>query len=364
MVIADRFGPEDGRSARHVARDVATGWLEAAPHDVVEQHAISDGSAGFIDAVSAIAHETAPVVIDGPYRGPADGGGSVPAQIALAGETAYIEVAHVVGRHLVPDGMDDETSLQATSAGVGELLLAARDTGARRIVVGVGIDVACHDGGRGLLQALGAGPDLEALPQVCADWSGTSLVLATASQMPLTGFHGASAALASEHGVSPQISQRMEGLIGGYTERVDAALGGRRSPDLLTGAPRRREREPGAGAGGGVGYALQILGAQTVPGAAALLNELDVPSRLAGSLVVMVTQRYDWHSVAAGAVAETARAALEAAAPTVLLAEEVLVGRREGMSLGISGAYALRADETLSAIGARIARTWSPSPRQ
>ncbi len=78
---------------------------------------------------------------------------------------------------------------------------------------------------------------------------------------------------------------------------------------------------------------------------------------------MLVTQRYDWHSIASGVVADTARIALDAACPAVLLAEEVLVGRREGMSLGISGSYALRAGETMSHMGARVARTWSPPPR-
>ncbi len=362
-VVADRFGPGDGRSARQMASDVAQGWRMAAPHDEVESFGLSDGSAGFVDAVSALADETSPVVIDGPFRGVGGESEPVPAQIVLVGETAYIEAAHVVGRHLVPDEMDLDDSFGASSAGVGELLAAARATGARRIVVGVGIDVACHDGGRGLLEALGAGPHLEALPEVCRDWSGHTLVLATASSIPLTGFHGASAALASEHAVSAQFSQKMESEMGAYTETVDAALGGVRSPDLLTGTARRRERESGAGVGGGLGYALQILGAQTTPGAALLLEDLDVESRLRGALVVLVAQRYDWHSIGSGVVADTARAALGAACPTVLLAEEVLVGRREGMSLGISGSYALRAAETMSQLSARVAKTWSPSPR-
>lgn len=363
VVVADRFGPGDGHSARQMASEVAQGWSSGAPHDQVESFALSDGSAGFVDAVSARADETSPVVIDGPFRGAGAASEPVPAQIALAGETAYIEAAHVVGRHLVPPELDLAGSFGASSAGVGELLTAARATGARRIVVGVGIDVACHDGGRGLLEALGAGPRLEALPQVCRDWSGHTLVLATASSMPLTGFHGASAALASEHGVSPRVSQQMEGEMGAYTEIVDAALGGVRSPDLLTGAARRRERESGAGVGGGLGYALQILGAQTTPGASLLLEDLDIESRLSGALIVLVTQRYDWHSIGSGVVADTARAALGAACPTVLLAEEVLVGRREGMSLGISGSYALRAAETMPQLSARVARTWSPPPR-
>ncbi len=363
VVIADRFGPGPELSARAIANDISGGWLATASHDSVEAIALSDGSAGFVDALADVVTHSDPVVISGPFRNGLADTGPVPAQIALVGQTAYVEAAHVLGYHLAAPDLPVSDVLSASSAGLGELLIAARNTGARRIVVGVGLDLACHDGGRGLLVALGAGEQLENLPAVCDEWADASLVLATASQMPLTGFHGASAALTSERSVPAEVSQGYESLIGRFTERVDAALGGPASPDLLTGAPRRRERVPGAGVGGGVGYALQILGARTVPGSAFLLEELDVTSRLRGSLVVIATARYDWHCVAEGVVADAAKAALAAAAPTVLLAQEVLVGRREGMSLGISGSYAARAGESMSDVGARVARTWSPPPR-
>lgn len=363
VVIADRFGPGPESSARAVASDICAGWLASAAHDSVEAIALSDGSAGFVDALKDVVTHTEPVVIGGPFcEGVADTG-PAPAQIALVGHTAYIEAAHVLGRHLCPADTPPLDVLSASSARLGDLLIAARGTGARRIVVGVGLDLACHDGGRGLLVALGAGEHLENLPAVRDDWASMSLVLASASLMPLTGFHGASAALTSEQGIAAEVSQGYESLIGRFTERVDAALGGPASADLLTGAPRRRERVPGAGVGGGVGYALQILGARTVPGSAFLLEELNVTSRLMGALVVIATATYDWHCVAEGVVADAAKAALTAASPTVLLAREVLVGRREGMSLGISGSYAARAGEGMREVGARVARTWSPPPR-
>lgn len=362
VVVADRFGPGAELSAQAIAADICAGWLSTAAHDSVEAIALSDGSAGFVDALADVVSHTEPVVINGPFSEGLAHSGPVPAQIGLVGQTAYVEAAHVLGMHLAPSDAPLAEVLSASSAGLGDLMSAARDTGARRIVVGVGLDLACHDGGRGLLLALGAGEHLENLRAVQQEWAHVSLVLASASQMPLTGFHGASAALTSERGVPPEVSQDYESAIGRFTERVDAALGLPASPDLLTGATRRREREPGAGVGGGVGYALQILGARTVPGSAFLLEELNVMSRLMGTLVVIATARYDWHCVAEGVVADAAKAALASASPTVLLAREVLVGRREGMSLGISGSYAARSGESMRDLGARVARTWSPPP--
>ncbi len=359
VIVADRFGEQLG--APTVAQAVAEGWCRQAPHDDVEAHPLSDGGAGFLDALTVLLGvSTVPVVVDGPS------GGEVPAQIALresadeAGVgTAYLDSSHAAGRHLV-----DEAALahpdRLSSAGVGQLLLAAREQDVGRIVLGVG-DLACHDAGRGLLQALGAGANLARLPDVVQEWRGVSLVLALATQAPLTGFHGASAALGTEHGLEATKTQELEGLFGQLTERVDRVLP---SPkDLLTGLRRRPEREPGAGTGGGVGYAVQLLGARTAPGAQLLLDETGLRHRLPGALVVLATARYDGRTVHDGVVAEVATAALEAAAPTVVLAEQVLVGRREGMSLGVSGSYGLRAGEDLGDLAARVARTWSPPPR-
>lgn len=354
VIVADRFGAELGAAA--VGEALARGWSRRAPHDLVEAHPLSDGGSGFLDAVTALPGvSTVPVVVDGPS------GGAVPAQIAVREgpvRTAYLDASHAAGRHLA-----DQLALarpdRLSSAGIGQLLLAAREQEVDRIVLGVG-DLACHDAGLGLLRALGAGADLGELRDVVHAWRGMSLLLAVATRAPLTGFHGASAALGTEHGLPAVLTQQLEGRIGELTEHVDRALP---SPkDLLTGVRRRPEREPGAGAGGGVGYAVQLLGARTEPGARLLLAETGVGGRLAGALVVLATRCYDGRTVHDGVVAEAASAALEVAAPAVVLAGQALVGRREGMSLGISGSYGLRAGEDLSDLAARVARTWSPPP--
>lgn len=356
VVVTDRIRDDHGAGA--VAEELAVGWLERAPHDVVETVVLGDGGPGFVDAVchGTVDATTVPVVIRGPRAQ------DVPAQIALVERdgvrTAYLDASHTAGRQLVDEaGLADPAGL--TSAGVGELLVAARAEGADRIVLGVG-DLACHDGGAGLLRALGAGEDLVDLAVVRRDWSDVRLIVAGAGDLPLTGFHGASAALGAEHGLAAEVTQRLERLMGGWADRVDRALPP--PTDLLTGLRHRAEREPGAGLGGGVGYAVQRLGGHTVSGAALLLDDLGVRGRLPGALAVLATDVYDWHKVAAGVVAETAAAARDAASPAVVLAREISVGRREGMSLGISASYAVRTGESWAELATRVARTWSPPP--
>lgn len=355
VVVADRAGE---RLTADAAAGVAQGWARTAPHAQVEAHDSHDGGAGLTavvaDRLGATLH---PVVVPGPA------GAQVPAAVAVVpatggdgGGTAYLDTAQVAGRHLVPqERLADPEGL--SSAGVARLLRHARDLGVDRIVVGVG-PLAAHDGGVGLLQELGAGADLGELAAVRDEWAGTRLVLVTTTESPLLGFQGASAGL-GDHGVLPEVTQRLELRMGDLTDRVNAVLPPPR--DLLTGLPRRPEREPGSGAGGGVGYALQLLGARTDDGARFLLDELGIRARLPGSLLVLVTDRYDYTTVHDGVVAQTARAALEFATPTVVLAREVAVGRREGMSLGVSGAYELRPGEDLAGLAARVARTWTPA---
>ncbi|WP_151524117.1 glycerate kinase [Serinicoccus kebangsaanensis] len=359
VVVADRSGD---RLPAGTQDQVARGWSTTAPHVAVEPHLSHDGGPGFAAVVAERATATGAPATTHPVLVPGPSGPEVPAAITLVradrGTTAYLDAAQVAGRHLVDEArLADPAGL--SSAGVGELLLRATELGAQRIVVGVG-PAASHDGGVGLLAALGAGADLSRLAEVRRDWTDVELVLATTTEASLLGFHGASASL-GEHGVAPEVTQRLETELGGLSDRVNAVLPPPR--DLLTGLPRRPERSPGSGTGGGVGYALQLLGARTDTGARLLLDEFGVRPRLVGALVVLVTDVYDYTTVHDGVVADTARAAAEVAAPTLVLAREVAVGRREGMSLGVSGSYAARGEEDLGALAARVARTWTPGTR-
>lgn len=352
VVVADRSGD---RLPAGTAQAVADGWAQQAPQARVEAHDCHDGGAGLAAVVAERLGATLhPVLVPGPA------GTEAPAAVAVvedvAGGTAYLDTAQVGGRHLVDDArLTDPEGL--SSVGIGRLLTLTRALGVRRIVVGVG-PLACHDGGAGLLRELGAGEDLADLHAVREEWAGTQLVLATTTEAPLLGFHGASASL-GDHGVAPAVTQRLETRLGELTDRVGALLPP--PTDLLTGLPRRPEREAGSGAGGGVGYALQLLGARTDTGARLLLDELGIRPRLPGALLVLVTDTYDYNTVHDGVVAETARAALATATPGVVLARTVAVGRREGMALGISGSYGARSEEDLAALAGRVARTWTPT---
>ena len=365
-------------SARELAAAMAAGWRDAAPADHLVERPLSDGGPGFVEVVAAaVGGQLWPQTVCGPLGEP------VPAAVLLAGDTAYVEAAEAAGRHLLPAADRDPT--RTTSYGVGELVEAAVGSGVRRVVVGVG-GTATNDGGAGLLAALGAGPAellaqgglaladlpegaLAGLAALRERLGGVELVLAAATDVALLGFHGTSAAYAEGKGATPEQAQRLEAALGRFADLATRSLGSARP--LLGRGPAGL---PGAGAGGGIGFGLLLLGATYQGGVRAVVEATGLAAEVAvADLVLTGEATFDWESLRGGVVAEVARLGLETGVPVVVVAGEVLVGRRESMTLGLAGSYpvverpeqlpALLADPVAALRGrtARVARTWSDS---
>ena len=371
-------------SAGQAADAMAEGWRRGAPHDELTLLPLSDGGPGFLEVLSrALGGTNVSATVADPLGRP------VPAVILVvdtAGRrTAYLESAQACGLHLLAGR--ERNPMVTTTYGVGELVDAAVRQGATRVVVGLG-GSGTNDGGAGLLAALGAGdPDvlaaggarlaeleddaLEGLGAVRQRLQGIELVLATDVDSPLLGFHGASAVFGPQKGATPEMAQQLESALGRLTEVVGRAVPPAR--DLLSGQELRRDREPGAGAAGGLGYGLLLLGGHRVSGVQAVLEAVGFESLAqVTDLVVTGEGTFDWQSLRGKVVAGVAQAALACAKPVVVIAGQVLVGRRETMELGVSGTYAVAespeqvsaalADPagTLSVRATRVARTWSP----
>lgn len=372
-------------TATQAAEAIAAGWRRQAPDDQLGLLPLSDGGPGFLDVLArALGGRTVSVSVSDPL------GREVPAAVLVVeqgGErTAYLESAQACGLHLLAPDERDPT--RTCTAGVARLLEAALAEGARRVVVGVG-GSGTNDGGAGMLAALGAGdpgllagggsalaglPDdaLAGLPEVRERFAGIELVVATDVTSPLLGFKGASAVFSERKGASPEQAQQLEAALGRFTEVAGRVLPTR--TDLLTGETRRLDRQPGAGAGGGLGYGLLLLGARPVGGVDAVLEAVRFEEVLRGAqLLVTGEGSFDYDSLQATVVSRAAEAALAHAVPTIVLAGQVHVGRRETMALGITGSYAVaeHPDEvaaaladpvgTLTARARRVAGTWSPA---
>jgi glycerate kinase len=154
------------------------------------------------------------------------------------------------GRALLPRPVGDDP-VRADTTGVGQLLLAARDAGARRIVIGCG-GSATTDGGLGAVRAVTAsGPDALA---------GIDLVVACDVTTP---FLDAAVIFGPQKGATPAqvelLTQRLHDVAALYRDDMHV--------DVTT--------VPGAGAAGGLGGGLYVLGARLEPG-------FDLVARLVG----------------------------------------------------------------------------------
>lgn len=366
-------------SAAQAAEAIAAGWAREAPGDVLDLAPMSDGGPGFVAAMAATLQITLrDCVVSGPLGEPAF------AQFAFdtTTGTAYVESAQAVGLDLIPSA--DRDPRITTSWGLGELLAEVVRVGARRVVVGLGGTGVC-DGGAGLLAALGATADANAvdvtprlreggialadvsyidLSKPLAMISGVEIVVASDVDSPLLGPRGAAHGFAAQKGAEPDAVEALESALSAWS----AALG---TVNVL-GTMKQVGVLLGAGAGGGIGAALFALGATRQPGIDYVISASEIARRAQeADLVITGEGSFDWQSLRGKVVSGVASAALAAGRPVVVLAGRVEVGRREWAGIGVSGAYSLvdlagsaevaMADgpEWLKQAAARAARSWS-----
>lgn len=305
------------------------------------------------------------------------GGGFLTATADLLGVEPAVDV--IVGR-LVSRAETSDTAVvavpgpgvgsgpipyDATSRVLGVALAAVLHRHRSRVVLVDLVSDDVHDGGAGLLAALGATAD------VALDRGVTGLAeLSALDLQPARQLLGGVDLV----GVvpSPDRDQPLLGLRGITSVRgraaaadparllaVDAALS--RFAELCAVAD-----QPGAGACGGTALAVLALGGRLSTGSALALGPVSAPV----DLVVTGCSVFDFAARGGGVVAEAAAVAARLLCPCIVLAGEVLIGGREMRTLGIEAAYAVH-DSTadaptgtqvqtadLAALAARVARSW------
>jgi glycerate kinase len=337
LVAPDKF--KGSLSAVDVADAVRRGILAAAPGCQVRCLPVADGGDGTVAAAVASGFERVPVSATGPT------GEQVPTAFALSAGTAVVEMADACGLDRLPGGTT--APLTASSRGVGEVMAAALDHGATRIVLGIG-GSASTDGGAGLLQALGVslrdaggaelGPGGGALADLAVldldgldpRLRGVEIVVACDVDNPLTGPVGAAAVYGPQKGADADDVQVLDANLARWADVVAQRLGS----DL-------RDR-PGAGAAGGVGYAaIAVLGASLRPGIEVLLELVDFEQQLGGAdLVVVGEGSLDAQTLHGKAPLGVARLARAAGATVVAVCGRSLLGVDQLHEAGIAAAYA------------------------
>ncbi len=273
-------------SAPEAAAAMARGIRRACPDADVVCLPLADGGEGTADAlVTATGGRLVSLTVTGPLGQPVNAAYGL---LGPDGQTAVVEMAAAAGLGLVPEMQRDPR--RTTTYGVGELLLAAANSGARELIVGLG-GSATNDGGAGAMQALGVrfsdsagrvlpdgmgGSALARVSHIDASGlrfpSGVTAIIASDVTNPLTGPSGASAVFGPQKGADAITAAELDAALSHYATLLRDALG----QDV--------GGRPGAGAAGGLGAALMaFLGASVQSGINLVLDAAQFDARARGA---------------------------------------------------------------------------------
>ncbi len=368
VLAPDSF--KESMTAREAVEAMARGVAAAIPGAVCVRLPMADGGEGTARTlVDAMGGTLLPVAVRDPLGRAALG------EMALSadGRTAFLEVAAAVGLGLL--GPDERDPTRAGTAGVADLLRAALDAGARRLVVGLG-GSSTNDAGFGMLEALGARVERSDPPR--QDWSDlvaidlssldprlatVDLAIACDVTAPLLGEQGASRVFGPQKGASAAQVVLLEHRMTHAARVLDRAAG---TP--VSGSP-------GAGAAGGLGAAFLAIGGHLEPGVELVARTAGLAAALAGADLVLTGEgTVDGESLHGKVVGGVVALAAAAGVPVVVLAGRRGQGAERVEALVDRLVLLSEADRTLAeALAAgpadleRAVRTslagWTPSPR-
>jgi glycerate kinase len=308
-------------SAVEVAGAIGAGIEEAGGE--VDLCPAADGGEGTAETVrAAIGGEARTADVLDPL------GRTIEAGFALVeeGATAVIDTAAASGLPLV--GPEERHAEAASTYGTGELIAAAIETGALRVLLAAG-GSATTDGGLGAIEALrdrGFG-DLPARLVVLCDVT--------------TMFEDAARVFAPQKGADPAAVKRLTARLG----RIAAEL------------PRDPRGIPMTGAAGGLSGGLwAAFGAELRPGAEFVLDLLGFRRRLAAADIVVTGEgRIDSQSLEGKIVGRIAEACVAAGKPLHVIVGQNALDPDAATSAGIASITEAGDLAALRAAGRRLA---------
>jgi glycerate kinase len=244
------------------ARELCDGVARAALTHTrrVDVQPMSDGGEGFRDSFVG---EELTIEVPGPL------GATVLAKVTLvpaaSGPVGVLEVAQVIGRHLLESPTRSD-ALAASSAGVGHLIVACANLGATHLLIGCG-GSATSDGGLGCYEVL---REAGGLP------------LSVTAATDVTAHFSGALRYAEQKGIDPrdmkELDRRLEDVRALYLRECGVDV----------------ESMERTGASGGVPGALVALGGVLVSGFDAVAHSVGLAGRVrAASLVVTGEGRFD-----------------------------------------------------------------------
>lgn len=325
-------------SAVAAAEAIARGLRASPIDDAIDLLPIADGGNGTVDAFLFHGGRRETRRVRGPLGQPVD------ADFAMLpdGRTAVIEMALASGLELI----EQLDAGRASTFGTGELIRAALDAGASRLIVGMG-GSATTDGGAGCLMALGLhivrsdGTSIEAggaglHDAAHVDASGldprlrnVEVIIATDVDNPAIGPEGAAAVFGPQKGADASLVESLDAALAHWF-RLTTSVTGR---DVV--------REPGAGAAGALaGGLLAFTNAKLVSGVDLLLDYAQFDARVRQHRLVFTGEgRLDEQSLRGKGPIGVARRAYALGIPTIAFAGTVDAAPEALRAGGIAAAF-------------------------
>jgi glycerate 2-kinase len=373
VVAPDKF--KDCLDATAVAEAIAAGLRLFDSSIEIDLCPMADGGEG---TVAALVAATGGKIVTHKVTGPLPRM-KVDAPIGLLGgeQTAVIEMASASGLALLEEEHRDPT--RTTTYGTGELMKAAADLGAKKIILGIG-GSATVDGGVGAAQAWGerftlisgqgysvddrrlSGGDLQRLlraegnmsfiknallledqsggqprsreivprqvPELRLDTKGVEFVVACDVGNPLLGPDGAARIFGPQKGATPEQIEALEEGLHKLVERTGC---------------HEHANIPGAGAAGGLGFGMLVFfGATLRPGIDIVIDATRLKDRLADAdLCITGEGKLDSQTLGGKTVLGVSRLCRELDVPCIALAGTIGEGAEGLLEEGVSAYHAI-----------------------
>ena len=340
LLVPDSF--KGTLSSRQVCQVMAGQLRRFFPQAQVKSIPVADGGEGSVEAfLAAAGGERRTRTVTGPFGEPVEAFYGVLGD----GRTAVIEMAACAGLPLAEGRLNPE---RATTYGVGELLLAAKEAGCTKAILGLG-GSCTNDGGVGAAAALGAKftradgtafvPTGGTLGEIAAlDVSpvaqalqGMELTAMCDIDNPLYGEAGAAAVFAPQKGADAAMVARLDAGLRHLGQVAARCLG------------RDFSHLPGAGAAGGLGFGMAAFcGAQLRMGIDAVLDAVGFDSLLPGTDVVFTGEgKIDSQSARGKVVSGVAARCRKAGVPVVAVVGQIGQGFEEMYQQGLTAVFSI-----------------------
>ena len=273
MLAPDSF--KESMSAKKACEAMERGIRKVLPDAEAIHVPMADGGEGTVDALVDGSDGTRiEVVVSGPI--PTE---KITTYYGLLADkkTAVMEMAKANGIELLTE--NQRNPLLTSTYGTGEMIKAALDHGAERIIIGIGGSVT-NDGGAGMAQALGVrlldeennelpvgGGALSKLATIDVTnidprIKNTEIIIASDVTNPLTGPNGASVVFGPQKGATPEMVEELDKNLVHYAKVIKKEL-------AINIAD-----QPGAGAAGGLGAGLLVFAGASMRSGVELVIEL------------------------------------------------------------------------------------------